>query len=109
MSQNCFKPPCLKIEAPNVRVVYAKSCINHQITDAICSYLTAKDLPVYPYCHAYQVICNGSQKSKIHLINADEHQRLLYLRSNAGFVITAISPLLHKPILQLDITRYLDR
>ena len=81
MSQNYFNPSCFGIEDPNVRVVSAKSCIiNHQITDVICGYLTTKNLPICPYCHAHQVIRNGFRESKIHLTNAGEHQRLLYLK-----------------------------
>ena len=81
MSQNHFNPTCFGIEDQNIKIVAAKTEIDHhQITEVIHGYLKGDAFDKCPHCHHPHVIRNGFRQSNIHLTSAGDHRRLLKLK-----------------------------
>lgn len=81
MSQNYFNPTCFGIEDQNIKIVPAKTEIDHhQVTEVIHGYLMGDAFATCPYCHHPHVIRNGFRQFNIYFTSAGDHQRLLKLK-----------------------------
>lgn len=99
MSQNYFNPTCFGIKDQNIKIIAAKTEIDHhQVTEVIHGYLKGDAFAKCPHCHHPHVIHNGLRQSNIHLTSAGDHRRLLKLKNNVSYVNLVDGPLVHKPI-----------